>query len=177
MFAAPVAGMAIAGLARLWTPDARKRIPGLAVGICLVLTFYAGHAVRPLYNGWPNSSGMISALRPLVHNGNERYLAEENEVPRYYLRNETQPYEWFTTFFFQYTQKDGSTVSGTSAYQAALRDHYFNLVILDHGPTESLDKELDKTLQAPGSGYQLVAAVPGQTSNGPQIYEIWSLDR
>jgi hypothetical protein len=175
MFAAPVAGMAIAGLARLGAPDVRRRIPGLALGIAAVLTLYAGHAVRPLYNGWPDSTQMISTLRPLVHDGHERYLAEENEVPRYYLRDKTQPYEWFTTFFFQYTKKDGSSVAGTDAYQAALRDHYFNLVVLDHGPTSALDDQLDTTLKAAGSGYRLVAAVPGNTSHGAQTYEIWSL--
>jgi hypothetical protein len=174
MFAAPVAGMAIAALARLGAPDVRKRIPGLALGLAALLALYAGHAVRPLYNGWPDSTQMISTLRPLVHDGHERYLAEENEVPRYYLRDKTQPYEWFTTFFFQYTKKDGSTVVGTDAYQAALKDHYFNLVVLDHGPTSALDDLLDKTLKDPGSGYRLVADVPGNTSHGPQMYEIWS---
>lgn len=175
MFAAPVAGMAVAGLARLQHRDARRRVPGLALGIVAVLALYAGHAVKPLYEGWPNSSAMIDALRPLVHDGHERYLAEENEVPRYYLRDKTQPYEWFTTFFFSYTSKDGRGLSGVDAYRAALGDHYFNLVVLDHGPTSGLDDQLDQTLRSPGSGYRLVAAVPGQTSHGPQIYEIWSL--
>jgi len=114
-------------------------------------------------------------IRPEVREGHERYLAEENEVPRYYLRDKTQPYEWFTTFFFSYTSKDGRPLSGPDAYQAALHDHYFTLVVLDHGPTSDLDRQLDKTLSAPGSGYRLVAAVPGQTSHGPQVYEIWSL--
>jgi hypothetical protein len=175
MFAAPVDGMAIAGLARLQHRDMRKRIPGLALGIVAVLTLYAEHAVRPLYYGWPNSQAMIDVVRPLVHEGHERYLAEENEVPRYYLRDRTQPYEWFTTFFFSYTAKSGQALIGTDAYQAALQDHYFNLVILDHGPTDALDKQLDQTLKAPGSGYRLVAAVPGATSHGPQVYEVWAL--
>jgi 4-amino-4-deoxy-L-arabinose transferase-like glycosyltransferase len=174
MFAAPLAGMAIASLDRLQDRDARRRLPGLALGITAVLALYAGHAVKPLYDGWPNSSAMVDVIRPLVHDGHERYLAEENEVPRYYLRDKTQPYEWFTTFFFTYTAKSGQSLGGTDAYQAALKDHYFNLVILDHGPTSALDDQLDKTLKAPGSGYRLVAAVPGQTSHGPQIYEIWS---
>jgi hypothetical protein len=174
MFAAPVAGLAIAGLARLQHEDVRKRIPGLALGIAGVLTLYATHAVKPLYDGWPNSTKMIDTIRPLVHDGHERYLAEENEVPRYYLRDRTQPYEWFTTFFFSYTTKQGQALTGVEAYQAALKDHYFNLVILDHGPTSALDDQLDKTLSAEQSGYRLVARVPGATSHGPQIYEVWA---
>lgn len=174
MFAAPVAGLAIAGLARLQHKDVRKRIPGLALGIAAVLALYATHAVVPLYDGWPNSTKMVDAIRPLVHEGHERYLAEENEVPRYYLRDKTQPYEWFTTFFFSYTTKQGQALQGVPAYQSALRDHYFNLVILDHGPTAALDDELDKTLSAKGSGYRLVAQVPGATSHGTQMYEVWA---
>ena len=175
MFAAPVAGLAIAGFARLQHPDTRRRVPGLALGIVGVLALYAGHAVKPLYDGWPNSSAMIDVIRPLVHDGHEHYLAEENEVPRYYLRDRTQPYEWFTTFFFSYTTEEGRPLTGVEAYRAALGDHYFNLVILDHGPTSDLDDQLDKTLKSPGSGYRLLAAVPGRTSHGPQIYEIWGL--
>jgi hypothetical protein len=174
MFAAPVAGMAIAGLARLQHKDVRKRVPGLAMGIAGMLALYATHAVVPLY-GWPNSTRMVDTIRPLVHDGNERYLAEENEVPRYYLRDKTQPYEWFTTFFFSYTTKQGQALNGVDAYQAALKDHYFNLVILDHGPTSALDDQLDKTLSAKGSGYKLLAQVPGATSHGPQMYEIWAI--
>ena len=176
MFAAPVAGLAVAGLARLQDRDVRRRIPGLALGLVVVLALYAGHAVKPLYDGWPNSSAMVDVIRPLVHDGHEHYLAEENEVPRYYLRDKTQPYEWFTTFCFSYTAKNGQSLSGVDAYQAAIKDRYFNLVILDHGPTSALDDQLDKTLKAAGSGYKLIAAVPGQTSHGPQIYEVWGLD-
>ena len=176
MFAAPIAGLAIAGLARLHNEDTRKRLPGLALGITCVLTLYATHAVEPLYDGWPNSTKMIAALRPLVHDGHERYLAEENEVPRYYLRDKTQPYEWLTTFYFSYTTKQGQPLNGVEAYQAALRDHYFNLVILDHGPTAALDDQLDKTLGAAGSGYRLVDRVPGATSHGTQTYEIWAVE-
>jgi len=175
MFAAPVAGLAIAGLARLQHRDIRRRVPGLALGMVGVLALYAGHAVKPLYGGWPDSSAMIDVIRPLVHDGHERYLAEENEVPRYYLRDQTQPYEWFTTFFFAYTGKDGRDLRGIDAYQAALHDHYFTLVILDHGPTSALDDQLDDSLKAAGSGYRLIAAVPGRTSHGPQVYEIWGL--
>lgn len=175
MFAAPVAGLAVAGLSRLQDRDVRRRIPGLALGVVGVLALYAGHAVKPLYDGWPNSSAMIDVIRPLVHDGHEHYLAEENEVPRYYLRDKTQPYEWLTTFFFSYTSKDGRQLTGVDAYRAAIGDHYFNLVILDHGPTSGLDDQLDETLKAAGSGYRLIAAVPGRTSHGPQIYEVWGL--
>lgn len=174
LFATPVAGLAVSRLSRLTAADARRRIPGLAFGLALVLAWYAGHAAIPEY-GWPNSAGLVSALRPLTHEGNHKYLAEENEVPRYYLRDSTQPYEWLTTFFFSYTTKSGQQLNGLAAYQAAIADHYFDLVVLDFGPTAALDKQLTGVLAQRGSGYHLAATVPAHTSHGTQNYYVWAV--
>ena len=175
LFATPVAGLAVSRLSRLTAVDPRRRIPGLALGLAVVLAWYAGHAAVPEY-GWPDSSGLISALRPITREGDFKYLAEENEVPRYYLRESTQPYEWLTTFFFSYTAKNGQHLDGLAAYQAAIADHYFDLVVLDFGPTAALDKQLTDTLAKPGSGYHLAATVPARTSHGTQNYYIWAPD-
>lgn len=175
LFAAPVAGLAVSRLSRLTAADPRRRIPGLALGLAVVLAWYAGHAAAPEY-GWPNSAGLVSALRPMTREGDFKYLAEENEVPRYYLRDSTQPYEWLTTFFFSYPAKNGGQLDGLPAYQAAIADHYFDLVVLDFGPTAALDKQLTDTLARSGSGYHLAATVPAQTSHGTQDYYIWAVD-
>src|SRR5581483_5318423 len=149
LFAAPVAGLAVSRLSRLTAIDPRRRIPGLALGLAVVLAWYAGHAAAPEY-GWPNSAGLVSALRPMTGEGHFKYLAEENEVPRYYLRDSTEPYEWLTTFFFSYPTKSGQQLTGFPAYQAAIADHYFDLVVLDFGPTAALDKQLTDTLTQRG---------------------------
>ena len=175
IFATPVAGLAVSRLSRLTAENAGRRLPGLALGLAVVLAWYAGHAATPEY-GWPNSSGLVAALRPITHEGEYKYLAEENEVPRYYLRDSTQPYEWLTTFFFSYTPKSGQQLTGLAAYQAAIADHYFDLVVLDFGPTAALDKQLTDTLAQHGSGYHLAATVPAQTSHGTQNYYIWAAD-
>jgi hypothetical protein len=173
LFAAPVAGAGVAGMARLGRLRmASGALPGLALGICTLLAFYANHVVGPMYD-WPNSTRQIAVLRPLVHNGRQHYLVEENEVPRYYLRNQTQPYEWLTTYYFQYMDKSGKTLTGLPAYRAAITGHYFDLVVLDFGSTAQLDAELTKMLKAPGSGYRLVEKVPGKTSHGTVNYWIW----
>ncbi|RAG85389.1 hypothetical protein DN069_12075 [Streptacidiphilus pinicola] len=171
LFAAPVAGLGLASAARLNTARA---VPGFALGVCVLLAFYANHAVTPMYGGWPDSSGEVSALRPLVGPGsNQRYLVEENEVPRYYLAARTEPYEWLTTYYFQYTTKSGTSLTGLPAYRAAIHDGYFNLVVLDYGPTAALDRQLKAALRADPAGYRLVASVPGRTSHGTQTYDIW----
>jgi 4-amino-4-deoxy-L-arabinose transferase-like glycosyltransferase len=171
LFAAPVAGLGLAAAARL---GAARAVPGFALGVCVLLAFYANHAVAPMYGGWPDSTGEVSALRPLVGPGkSQKYLVEENEIPRYYLAAQTEPYQWLTTYYFQYTTKSGTSLTGLPAYQAAIYDGYFNLVVLDYGPTASLDKQLKATLKADPSGYRLVASVPSTTSYGPRTYDIW----
>jgi 4-amino-4-deoxy-L-arabinose transferase-like glycosyltransferase len=168
LFAAPVAGLGLASAARLGASRARA-LPGFALGVCVLLAFYANHAVAPTYGGWPDSSGEVAALRPLVGPGtDQRYLVEENEVPRYYLAARTEPYQWLTTYYFQY-----KSLTGLPAYQAAIHDGYFNLVVLDYGPTAALDRQLKAALKADPAGYRLIASVPGKTSHGTQTYDIW----
>lgn len=174
VFAAPVAGAGLAGLARLdRLRTAAGAIPGLAIGVCALLAFYADHAVGPMYGGWPNSSRMVAAVRPLVQEGHQHYLVEENEVPRYYLRSQTQPYEWLTTYFFQYTDRSGQSLTGLPAYRAAIDDRYFDLVVLDFGPTAQLDAQLTTALKGSGGRYHLVEKVPGATSSGTHYYFVW----
>ncbi|SEL75227.1 ArnT family glycosyltransferase [Streptacidiphilus jiangxiensis] len=168
LFAAPVAGLGLASAARLGASRARA-LPGFALGVCVLLAFYANHAVAPMYGGWPDSSGEVAALRPLVGLGtDQRYLVEENEIPRYYLAARTEPFQWLTTYYFQY-----KSLTGLPAYQAAIRDGYFNLVVLDYGPTAALDRQLKAALKADPAGYRLLASVPGKTSHGTQTYDIW----
>ncbi|MEY9875955.1 4-amino-4-deoxy-L-arabinose transferase-like glycosyltransferase [Streptacidiphilus sp. MAP12-33] len=166
LFAAPVAGLGLSWAARAGTVRA---VPGFALGVCVLLALYANHAVTPMYGGWPDSTGEVAALRPLVGPGqDQRYLVEENEIPRYYLASRTEPYEWLTTYYFQY-----KSLTGLPAYQAAIQDGYFDLVVLDYGPTAALDRELKAALKADPAGYRLVASVPGRTSYGTQTYDIW----
>ncbi|MEZ0066634.1 4-amino-4-deoxy-L-arabinose transferase-like glycosyltransferase [Streptacidiphilus sp. MAP12-20] len=166
LFAAPVAGLGLASVAKL---GQLRAVPGFALGVCVLLAFYANHAVSPTFGGWPNSSREVAALRPLVVPGqSQKYLVEENEIPRYYLANQAEPYEWLTTYFFQY-----KALTGVPAYQAAIHDGYFNLVVLDFGPTAALDRQLTTLLKAEPTKYRLLTQVPGETSHGNQTYYIW----
>jgi hypothetical protein len=181
LFAAPVAGAGLAALSGLpavrgGLPVLRRAVPGVAIGVCAVLAYYAGHAAGPMYGGWPDSSGVVTALRPLVHPGNDLYLVEEGEVPRYYLRDQSGPKQWLTTYYFQYPDKSGQQLTNLPAFRAAIADGHFALIVLDGGPTAALDKQLTDTLKAPGSGYRLVATIPSTTSHGEQDYVIWQRD-
>ena len=173
LFASPVAGVALAALLRVGERDPRRLGAGLLV--CLGLTWGAITQSSQLYDGWPNSAQMVADLKTQVRPVTDRILAEEDEVPRYYLSNLTQPYQWYSTFSFTYTTKQGKVLTGVPAYQQALADQYFELVVLRFGPTAALDNEIDAPLMA-HKGYTLIAKVPDSDEYGTGYYYIWRSD-
>jgi hypothetical protein len=169
VFAAPVAGVALASLLRAGARDPRRL--GLSVALCLGLTAGSMQQSSRLYASWPDSSAMIQILRTQVRPG-ERILAEENEVPRYYLADLTQPYQWYGTYAFTYTTKSGQTLSGVPAYEQAIADKYFTLIVLRYGPTSGLDHQIDGPLDT-GKTYQLIAKIPDSDAFGSGYYYVW----
>ncbi|HWG23592.1 ArnT family glycosyltransferase [Actinospica sp.] len=173
LFASPVAGVALAGLLRIGARDPRRLFAGIMV--CLALTWAAIVQSTQLYGGWPDSSQMVSDLKTQVRPVTDRILAEEDEVPRYYLSDLTQPYQWYSTFSFTYTTKKGQVLSGIPAYQQAIADQYFGLVVLRFGPTAGLDNTIDGPLMAQ-KGYTLIAKVKDSDQYGTGYYWIWRSD-
>jgi hypothetical protein len=96
---------------------------------------------------------------------------EEPEVPRYYLRRPVEPYQWSSTYWFQY-EKDGRVLTGVDAYRAAIADRHFDLIVLRYGPTAALDTQIDGPLRAE-KGYQLIARLPTRTAFGTGYYWVW----
>ena len=170
LFASPVAGVALAGLLRVGARDPRRLLAGLMV--CLLLTWAAIVQSAQLYDGWPNSSQMVADLKTQVRPVTGRILVEEDEVPRYYLSDLTEPYQWYSTFSFTYTTKQGKVLSGVPAYEQAIADQYFGLIVLRFGPTAALDNTIDAPLMAQ-KGYTLIAKVKNSDEYGTGYYYIW----
>lgn len=173
LFAAPVAGVALAALLRVGARDPHRLFAGLLVS--LALTWAAIEQSGQLYDDWPNSGQMVADLATQVRPATDRILAEEDEVPRYYLSNLTEPYQWYSTYSFTYTTKQGKVLSGVPAYQQAIADRYFGLIVLRFGPTAALDSEIDGPLMAQ-KGYTLIAKVPESDEDGTGYYYIWRSD-
>src|SRR5207249_2194685 len=106
-FVAPLAGYAVArvcGYGRNMLVG-RRWLVGLA--LC-VLAFTLGlREAQSLYTGWPDSTSLIHVLRTQVRPGDYHYLAEESEVPRYYLHDLLPWWQWTTLYWFQYTDAAG----------------------------------------------------------------------
>jgi hypothetical protein len=174
VFAAPVAGVALATLLRAGARDPRRL--GVALLACLGLTAAALNQSSTAFDQWPDANAMVAAVRTQIRPVTGRYLAEESEVPRYYTADLAQPYQWYGTYFFDYTDHGGHRLSGVPAYRQAIADQYFDLVILRYGPTAPLDLQIDAQLKAQ-HGYTLIAVVPADDSYGVGRYYIWRADR
>ena len=87
-FLAPLAGYALANLSGY---GSRFRQTGknwlLGLAICLVLFGVGIGQARNLFNEWVNTDNLVNVLKTQVRNGSGNILAEESEVPRYYLQN------------------------------------------------------------------------------------------
>jgi hypothetical protein len=103
-------------------------------------------------NNWPNVSGVIKFLRAQGLTKEDRVLAEGAHIYDYYFdfgpANRTV---WQDTWYIEY----GSDV-GTAAMAAAIRDHWFDFVVLDDYYTPGIRQALEPTLKQAGYvlGYQ-----------------------
>jgi len=173
LFAAPIGGVFLAALLRVGSRDPRRL--GLALVISLSLMAAALKQSSTLYQQWPNTAALVDAIRTQVRPVTGRYLAEEDEVTRYYTRDLTEPYQWYGTYTFTYTDKAGQVLTGVPAYKQAIAEQYFQIIILRYGPTAALDLQIDPQLKAQ-KGYTLIDVVPADSSYGNGDYYIWRVN-
>jgi hypothetical protein len=169
--AAPAAGYALAWLSRI----CRRRgltflAAGLIAGASVVPVAALGSAqARSLFNGWPSSSSIIAKLRTLTRSYSGNYLAEDYDIPAYYLENSVSGQRWFNTWYFSYTPPGtGRPLTGAAAYRTAIARHYFSLIILDFGATPRTDSQIAADVRQAG-GYHILAVVRSSFSQ----YTIW----
>lgn len=177
-FAAAAAGFAIAQLSgtgrRTWLRVGAASLAGAAAVV------FAGIAGRPqassFFQGWPNSAQTTAALRPLIQEHPGNFLAEDYNVPAYYLENSVSWQQWSQTWYFTYTSPNTHRVlSGAAAYQAAIDDGYFSLVILDFIDTAGTDSQIIADMRHAGT-YHLVAVVPFQDKLGGGQVTVWAYE-
>jgi 4-amino-4-deoxy-L-arabinose transferase-like glycosyltransferase len=171
MFAAPLAGNAITRLSGhgRGSPIGRRWLAGLAV--CLLLFSSGLQQAQLLFAEWPNSNGLVHVLRTVTR-PSDHILAEEDEVPRYYLQDITAWWQWNHLFWFQYKNAAGRELIGVDAYRAAIADGYFDTVVLRYGPNVATAHAIDAGLRN-GKHYILIAKLPFQTTFGTGYYWVW----
>jgi hypothetical protein len=172
-FLAPLAGFAITFLVGLWQNRPVRLSWVAALALCL-LTFPMGiRQAQNLYEGWPSSTQLTTFLHPRVQPGVGRYLAEDNDILRYYLKNETDLWQWSSLDYFVYTDNAKHELSGEAAYNAAIQDGYFDLIELSYGYHTPLAMQIFQSLTA-SKHYYLVARIPIHNSYGSGYFWVWS---
>lgn len=168
-FAAPLAGY---GLVRL-SGRHFSRIQA-AIGVWALALAAGMGQTHVMFNAWADSGGLVAALRHYQTPAG-RYLVEVDEVPIYYLRGdvEAEPDQFTSTYSIQYTDAGGHLLSGAPAYQAAIKEGYFQIVAIEDGPTRQADEAITAALAAPGSPYRRAELIPGRTAYGTVVYQVW----
>jgi hypothetical protein len=167
-FACVVAGYGLAAVAH--AIQARQAEYARAGGVVLVVLLgISGAALSAAHFGaWPDSARIIRGLAPVIERTGCPCLIAENDVVHYYLTKQTTQ-DAFTTVFVMKYRSDGRELSGTAAYGAAIRDHYFRLVEMDPAEMPALYAPVVHALAA--SGYRLVVSTPSNVPGEP--FEIW----
>jgi hypothetical protein len=171
-FVAPLAGLAVARISGYKHGRAmgRLRLAGLAI---FLLIFGVGfRQAQGFYAEWANSDQLIRVLRSQVRPGGGRILAEEMEVPRYYLQDIGVTWHWNQLYLFDYTDIDGRELQGEEAYKVAIAEGYFDLVVLRYGPNAAMAHAIDDGLKN-GEKYEQIARIPHLTTFGEGNYWVW----
>jgi hypothetical protein len=174
-FAAVAAGYLLARLLRASRRRSARALAGAAVCCALVPSGFIGRAQGAvLFREWPNTTLVTKILGPLTraHPGN--YLAEDYDVPAYYLQGQIPWQRWSNTWYFTYTPR-GSTrqLAGLPAWRAAVLDHYFSLIVLDFGDTAGVDSFVSKAIHQSGD-YHVIAEAPYWDSFGVGQFTVWA---
>jgi len=148
-FAAIGAGYLMSRLSRL---DRGHGWPAVMALPIVASTLFGSYGqANGLYEVWPNSAGVVTALRPLAREHPGLYLAEDYDVEAYYLQSEVPWQDWSNTYYFRYPGQG----PGPASYAAAIDRHYFALVILNFGDTRATDRLIVADIDRAG-GYRVV---------------------
>jgi hypothetical protein len=168
LFAAPMAGIGVIRLV-----GKHFRYPQLGILIWVAALCLGVSQAQWRFGLWPDSTPLTKAIEPYMK-PKGRYLGATYEVPLYYLRDKTNHAQWTSTYGIGYADKKGVVHHGNEGYRLALKDGYFDLVVLDGMATPEFDKYLERQVRASGH-YRLVGAIPFKlSSGGTGTYKIWT---
>ena len=172
LFSAVAAGVALSiPLRAAWR--ARTRY-GVVVLAALALAAVGAQQSSKLFDYWPNSENLVTALKQAMGAGGGHYLAETSDVPQYYTAGlpDGARNDWQNTYYFGYRNAAGKYISGAPAYRQAIADRHFKLIVLSYTETSALDKEINASLKA-NDGYRLIDVIPTSDIFGESHYDVW----
>jgi hypothetical protein len=170
----PVAGYALASFSGfrpgLQRACGRYWLSGVAIG--LILFLIGVRKAQDMYLAWPSTTELTWVFNTQVRLGNGRYLAEQFEVARYNLLNDTYTWQWSGLDFFEYTDAQKRYYVGNDAYAKAINDGYFDLIQLNYGYNTQKALFIKTTLEQ-SKKYELLAKIPYHNSYGEGTFWVW----
>lgn len=178
-FAAASAGYLLARLSKVGNHKSLHAVTTALVlgGVVFPLGVTGRAQAGDFFQAWPNSTQVTRILSSLTRKYPGNYLAEDYDVPAYYLENSIPWQRWSNTWYFVYTPW-GTTrqLKGPAAYRAAIDHHYFSLIILDFGDTANVDKSITAAIRHSGD-YRVIAEAPYWDQFGTGQFTIWAYQR
>lgn len=162
-FGAAAAGYALARVSRVrWPSGPAGAAAVLATAGVLALAAWSGITLSTsfLTNGWPNMASAVTRVESLLPAHPCPCLMLSSEVMDYYLNSVIpvgKEQNLLTTpYYFEYTVPGTQdTLTGTAAYVAAVKNHYFSIVEDDFYDEPQLSQAVDQAV-AQTPGYHLV---------------------
>jgi hypothetical protein len=174
-FAAAAAGIAVAWLTRAvkW-PELQLLAGALGLGAIAIVASHGRAQAGNFYQVWPNSTEVVAKLQSLTRAHPGDYLAEDFDVPAYYLEQENRWDQWSNTWYFTYTVPGTDIqLTGPMAYHAAIANHYFSLIILDFGDTATMDKNITQYIRE-SRQYHVIAEAKYWDKFGTGQFTVWA---
>jgi 4-amino-4-deoxy-L-arabinose transferase-like glycosyltransferase len=173
-FLMPVAGYGLASLSgfALHRVTLYGRYWLAGVSICLVLFLIAAGEAQFMYFSWPATNQLAYVMQTQVRTASGRYLAEQYEVSRYNLKDDTYTWQWTGLDFFEYTDPQGHYYLGDEAYVHAINNGYFDMIQLNYGYNLQKAVMIARTIER-SHRYDLIAKISYQSSYGFGYFWIW----
>lgn len=181
LLVAPLAGATL-GWVLAWAREAFERGRRIYGSVTYIATLLAAFrfAVMPaqaaadrLFTYWPQRTPDVYALlRPVAMRG-AHLLDEEPDLGLYYLGAATTYGQWTHPYYFRYPGATRDTLTGRGAYVQALRDGYFDAVVLRYGPQREWARVIEGELLDEQPRYRLAGRFPFTLADGDGMYEVW----
>jgi hypothetical protein len=142
------------------------------VAICLILLLIGTHEAQAMYMNWPPTTELTHILNTQIRPASGRYLAEQFEVSRYNLHNDTYTWQWTGLDFFEYTDKQGHYYASNDAYVKAINDGYFDLIQLNYGYDMQTALLISHTIEE-SKKYELLTKIPYHNIYGDGYFWVW----
>ena len=186
-FGAIAAGVALASITAAVPRIKAEGALRASWAVVLTSTVFGFFFAVNQFSSWPNASGLVSVLRPLLKGDQHSILATYNgNILGYYLRRgepDASVYfidsqgQWQNNFngssFHYKNPLTGSTVTGLGAYYLAVKNGYFSAITLSNNSSwPSINETISHYIKMDNK-YRLVESVSYVAAGKTNIYQVW----